>query len=221
MELRRSGVVHTLESLVAAIIFLFLVVVIAQQLSSTPDTGADLGLRTRHVAEALDTADRLRPPVSNRSLGILQNRFDTHLQGVNVEVSVMEVNATEDTVMVTGSHARTFTVNQSAVQNQVLRLWFENAAAPNVSINNDYILNHTGTVDAYKTVDPSADTVDGTNNMTIDVASRSRIGYSVDIYERYSSGSPPAATDVVSTTYLIGGENHSFRPAEVSIQAWQ
>ncbi|MDY6768573.1 MAG: hypothetical protein SVW02_00485 [Candidatus Nanohaloarchaea archaeon] len=221
MELKRSGIVHTLESLVAAILFLFLVVVIAQQVSSAGEGGPDLGLRTRNVVEAMDTAGRLRPPVSNRSLGILKDRVDTHLSGINVEVSVMEVNATADTATFSGTHTRTFTVNQSNVENEELRLWFEQAAAPNVSVNGNYLLNTTGTVDTHETLDIGAETGGGSNEMQIDVASTSTVSYSIDIYERYDTGSPPSGTDVVSTTYLIGGMNHTFEPAEVSVQAWQ
>lgn len=222
MELTaRRGVIHTLESLLAAILFLFLVVSISQRVAPQQDVGPDIALRTRNVVETLDTGGQLRQPVTNQSLGILENRVENRLPGLNVGVAATILNATAGTATFTDETSATFTVNASAVRSETLRLWFDDAVAPNVTVNGDAVTNNTGTVDGYETVGIADETVDGVNELNISVAGTSTVGYSIDIQERYDTGSPPTGTDVISVTYTIGGRNQSFQPAEVSVQAWQ
>ncbi len=222
MELtRRSGIIHTLESLLAAILFLVLVVGVSQQVNVDAQTGPDVVVRAESTVEALDVGGELRPPVANRSLELLRDRVDDRLSGLDVEVSVRYLNATADTVTISDSHTDTFHVNQSNVQQETLRLWFDGAAAPNVSVGGTDITTQTGTVDGYEEYDISSATSDGDNTLQIDVAGTSTVSYSVDIEELYRTGEPPANTDVVAVPYPISGSNVSFHPAEVSVQVWQ
>ncbi len=217
----RSGVVHTIESLLAAILFLFLVVAITQQVRPQGDIGADISLRTRNVVETMDAAGRLRPPLANRSLGIVKDRAEAHLPALDLEVAMRRVNATADTATFSGEHSAAFPVNASAAGSQTARLWFDDAASPNVTVNGVDVLTTTGTVDSYREIDIADETVNGLNHLNISVTGPSTVGYSIDIAEQYRTGVPPSDIDVTVTTYTVGGHNHSFQPAEVSLQAWQ
>ncbi|MDY6765849.1 MAG: hypothetical protein SVW77_00620 [Candidatus Nanohaloarchaea archaeon] len=222
MELTtRSGLIHTLEALLGAMLFLVLVVGVSQQVNVDAQTGPDIVVRSENTLEALDAGGDLRPPVANRSLDILRDRIDDRLSGLSVEVSAHYLNATADTVTTAGTYTDTFPVNTSNVQQQRLRLWFDDAQAVNVSVSGDYVTNNTGTVNGSAQYDISGVTVDGDNELQIDAAGTSTVSYSVEIEERYITGTPPATTDVVAVPYPVSGSNVSFQPVEVSVQAWR
>ncbi|MCJ7478923.1 MAG: hypothetical protein MUP63_01975 [Candidatus Nanohaloarchaeota archaeon QJJ-7] len=221
MAVKRKGVIHTIESILAAIIFLMLIITLSQQVDVGGEIGPDIKIRERNALETLDLSGELRPPAENQSVSILRDRLDDHLNALNVEAALLHVNTTQDTVSFSGTHTETFTVNNSAVERQVLHLWFEGTEAPNASINGNPVYQNTGTVDGYEKVDISDETVDGDNTLEIETAAASKVSYSVDIYEYRTTGEPPSDTDVISASYPISGYNVSFAPVEVSVQAWQ
>ncbi|MDY6761957.1 MAG: hypothetical protein SVY41_02830, partial [Candidatus Nanohaloarchaea archaeon] len=222
MELnQRSGLIHTLEALLGAILFLVLVVGVSQQVDTGVETGPDIAVRAENTLETLDLGGELRPPLANQSLEMVRRRVDDRLSGLSVEVTARYLNATASTVTTSGTYTDTFPVNASNAERQTLRLWFDSAAAPNVSVAGTYVTNNTVTVDGYEQYDISGVTQDGDNELQIDVAARSTVSYSVDIVEQYSTGVPPAETDVISVPYPVSGSNVSFQPVEVSVQVWQ
>lgn len=218
---RRMGVTYVLEAILAAFVLLFFVLVMTQTGVGPADTGSDLTERTYHVLSALDTAGMIRGPALDGDLNRLEDRVQNHLPGQQIAVAQLTVNSTTAEPSFSTTHTRNISVTADT-ERQVLRLWYRDATAPNVSIAGTYITNHTGTVtDQQETFDISQYTSTGTNTLQIDVSGSSRIGYSADIYDRERSGTPPSTADVFTSSYIVSGANTSFQPAEVTMLAWQ
>lgn len=217
----RKGVAHALEAIIAAfVLFVFI-------LSITNLGGTDPAARTTtiqkqtiNILHALDVNGSLRPAVEDQDLSSLTSLVADHVQTRNVEIALLTVNSTSTEASFTTQYTDTFQVTGAAEQEE-LRLWYRDAAAPNVSINGAAVSNNTGTLtDQYETLDISAETVNGENTVQIDVAGSSSIGYSIDVYNRQQSGQPPTDSDVFTTSYLVSGGNTTFAPAEVTVISW-
>lgn len=212
---------HTIEAVLAAILFLFFIVTVTPQ--AGPDTagGEEVDRRAVNTLEALDMNDSLRAPATGRDLETIRDRVVDHMAGRSVEISGLFLNVTGGRETFSTAHTDSFPVNDTNVERQVLRVWYEDAVSPNVSVNGNEVAGLTGTVDGYSEYDISGDTSDGTNNLTVTVSSESTVGYTVEIYEREDTGTPPSGTDILTTSYIIGGDNASFNPVEVSVLSWR
>lgn len=219
--MKRKGILHTVEAVLAAILFLFFILTVSPQ--SGPDTagGEQVDRRARNTLNVMDLNNTLRDPAENRSLGIVKNRVEELITARSVEVSGLFLNTTSDRATFSSSHSDAFRVNQSAVEKAALRVWYEDARSPNITVNGNDVASLTGTVDDYREYDILDETGDNRNNLTIDVTSSSTVGYTVDVYERERTGDPPSDTDVLTTSYVIGGHNGTFSPVEVSILSWR
>lgn len=218
---RRKGVIHVLEAVLAAILLLGLLILASPTEDSSNVQGKRVQEQVFRTLHSLDTAGQLRSPVAARNVEQVRTLVEQRLPDRNVEVAMLVLNQTTDETTFAGTHTDTFTVGD-ATERETVRIWYRDAAAPNVSINGNYISNHTGMVqDEYETIDIVQATTTGTNTFRIDVAASSDIGYSIDVYERLETGTPPGNRDVFTTSYLVSGVNESAHPTEVTVISWQ
>ncbi|MDY6776732.1 MAG: hypothetical protein SVQ76_01340 [Candidatus Nanohaloarchaea archaeon] len=215
---RRKGVVHTLESLIAAMMFLFFVLAIGQQVD-TAGGGANLELRTRHILTTLDSAGDLRKDVLQRNLSEVEDALDNYTSS-NMMVAGLYLNQTAFSGTFSGTHSRDFSVHESMTDREILRVWYRDADSPVVEINGEVVDSLSGTVSDYRSYDISGNTVNGSNTLNISVDSSSTLGYSLELYERKSTGTPPEATDLFTTSYMVSGWKN-FSPAEVTVVSWR
>ncbi len=217
----RQGSIPVIEAFIAAFILLFFIAIMTQAPMTAPEQDSALTERAHHVLTALDTAGQLRGSALAVDLDRITDRVQTYLPGQQVATALLALNSTTAEHTFNTAHTRNFTVS-GATERQVLRLWYRDAAAPNVSISGTYIVNNTGTVTGEQAViDITPYTVIGTNTLRIDVAGSSRIGYSIDIYDRERSGTPPSTANVFTSSYTVSGVNSSFHPTEVTVLTWQ
>ncbi|MDY6769457.1 MAG: hypothetical protein SVU88_00625 [Candidatus Nanohaloarchaea archaeon] len=218
--MQRSGIMHTVEAILAAILFMFFIITVTP--APAPDTAdGEVDRRVRNTLEVLDLNNSLRRPATNRSLGIVKNRVDRQITARSTAVSGLFLNTTSGRATFSDRHDDLFPVNASTVERAVLRVWYEDAASPNVTVNGNTVAALTGTVDRYGQYDILDLTEDRTNTLNITVAATSTVGYSVDVYEREQEGSAPSDTDVLTTSYVISGDNGTFTPVEVSVLSWR
>lgn len=218
----RRGQIHSVEAVIATLLFLFFTVTILPQLTDSGETAPPIKQELQHVVSTLDDTGRLRGPATRGDAATVKQRVENHVTGRPIEVILLTLNTTASQETFSSTHSRVFGVNNTTVQRQELRVWFRNAVAPNISINDQYITNNTGTVSARsETFDISGATQDGDNTMTIEVDGRSRVGYSIEILDQMQTGTAPTNVNVFSAPYLVSGANHTLTPTEVTVLSWQ
>lgn len=219
--MQRKGVVHVIEAIIATFLLLSFLLFMTQPADRT-DVEATLTHKTMfQTLQALDTAGELRGPAYQQDLDTIKDLVQNHTNNRAIEIALLTLNTTSQEAAFTSTHEINVTV-RNTTERQILRVWYRDAAAPNVSVNDQFIANNTGTLtDEYEAYDIVEHTTTGENTVTVDVSGSSRIGYSIDIYDREQSAEPPAARSVFTTSYPVSGVNTSFFPVEVTILSWQ
>lgn len=213
---------HSIEAVIATLLFLVFIITVLPRVTTGESEQETVQRQAQNVLSSLDTAGELRPPVVERNVSALQDRIASRLSPHPVEISLLTMNATGDRVRFTGTHSRAFQVNDSIAERERLRVWYRDAAAPNVSVGAVSIANHTGTVtDTYEDYDIADATVDGDNTLEIDVDGSSLVAYSIEITNRRRTGTAPTDTDTFSIPYMVAGANTTFLPAEVTVITWR
>ncbi len=217
----RTGQIHTLESIIAAILFLTFITTILPNLSGSPAIAPIIEQETRQVLTAHDTVSDLRGPIIDRDMDALRDRLDTTATR-RVEVALTATNVTTDRTTFTDRTTATFHVNASTAVRQELRLWYRDATAPNVTVNGDPVANRTGVQDGNHTVNDIAPyTAGGSNTLAIETAGTATVGYTIEITDRLRTAMPPSGVNVYTASYMISGANTTLHPAEVTVFSWQ
>ncbi len=214
----RIGAIYVIEAVIAAFILLFFMLVLTQ--APLLDSGTEVRDKTPHVIDTLDTAGEIADPAHRQDVDALASLIRDHVPHRQIEVALLTVNSTTGEPSIFADYSRTFDVTETT-ESAVLRVWYRDATAPNISINQEPVLNNTGTVQDEQARTDISDLVEpGENTLHIDVADTSQIGYSIEVYDRIRSGTPPPGVNVFTSTHLLTGTNTSFQPVEVTVLAW-
>jgi hypothetical protein len=217
----RKGAAHVVEAILAAGILIFFVLSITTL--SSPDAGQETALiqqQTQNVLKSLDRNGTLRQAAVQRDLGTLRAAVTQYIPDRQVAIAVYGLNTTSHDISFTGQHTTTFAVTDT-IERQRLRIWYRNTTAANISIDGQFIANHTGRrVDQYDTYRIDGATSIGDNTLQIDATGSADIGYSIDQHTRHQTGEPPADRTVFTTSYMVSGRNTTFAPTEVTVISW-
>lgn len=216
----RSGVIHVLESVIAATLLLLFLVTVMPTADQTGTDTRTTAQRVHHVLSTLDATGDLRS-LAYSDLETLRDRVATYLPGRQVEIAVTYVNSTVNHTRFDGTHSTDFTVPTGA-EEHILHVWYRDAAAPNITVNGASV-DETATdrVNDHEQYDITGMTAVGTNELDITVSDTSRIGYTIDTRVRERTGAPPENQDVFTTSYTISGNSAHVTPMEVTVLSWQ
>ncbi len=220
MAVKRQGVVHTTEAVVAAVLLMFFVLFVGPRLAPDASTGGEItGIYT--VLEGLDADGNLRQPVMEGNLSEVKDKVEGYAPGRSVEVAVTYMNRSSNRSTFDDNLTTDFRVDIGSSRGEFLEVWFDKAEAPNVSLNGEYIDRDTGTVSGHRSYDVEGLVVDGSNNLTVEVGGESTVGYIAGFYQERVTGTPPSDVDARSASYSLSGYNGTFHPAEVTLVSWR
>ncbi|MFB6265933.1 MAG: hypothetical protein ABEI07_02505, partial [Candidatus Nanohaloarchaea archaeon] len=216
-----KGVIHTVEAVLAAILFLFFLLAVMPRMTSQPEPQENVDRRVMKTLRTMDLNNSLRGPLTERNISEVKDRISSHIDAMSVEISALFLNSTTGHATFSSSLSRQFQVDRGLAERVELRIWFEDAESPNVSVNGNTVDRFTGTVDSYHSYEVLNYTSDGSNTFRINVSGSSEAGYTIGVYERNRTGQPPEEVEVFSTSYMVSGNGTSYVPVEVSVLSWR
>lgn len=211
-----KGQIHSIESLTAAILFMFFLVTVLPTVAPGTDETLSIDTRVRSTLGTLDTTGRLRGPLLDQDLGEVRDRVADPIVGMDQEVAGLYLNST--TGRSVGDTTVQFRVDKDATADELLRVWDRDGDIASITVEGSSLPPPT---DGYETYRISRYTGDGANTLSIDTAAGSAVGYSIDRYVAMETGVPPDDANVFTTSYFVAGANATFFPVEVTVASWR
>ena len=219
--MNRSGVMHTIEAVLAGTILFVFVVAVMPRLDVGTDPAPTIDEQTRQALATLDAADWLRPAAVAGNASGIADRLETIVGPRQVAVSLRWINATAATVETSKTYTRNISINASTVEQVTARIWLYDVSDPDVSFGDTTLYDRSGTVrEAYISQDVSG-VGSGQVLLNITVSGQSRIGYSIDVANSMITRQPPVEDDVHAASYVLAGDTDMFHPMEVTALVWQ
>ncbi|MCJ7429140.1 MAG: hypothetical protein MUP66_01995 [Candidatus Nanohaloarchaeota archaeon QJJ-5] len=213
----RHGFVTTLESILAATVFLiFLVNVLPDFVSSNPE-GDILEEQADTVIDALDRAGGLRDDAKARNLSAIQTGLEEYINGINLAVGLSWTNRTDGEV-IDGVMSQNFTLNQSAIERERLLVWLDSVNSLTVSINSQEAASLSDT--GFHEIEISDYTEQGDNNITLD-GSGTDGRFTIEQYYYTQNQDLPSVDAIYGTSYVFGTNSTDNEPRELQVYLWR
>ena len=222
--MKRKGVMASLESLVAASIFLVFVVSIVPGL--TQNDSNEFEPLKKEIYETLSSYDKeggLRQAALNQNATDIRKRVEKVLgNDIGFSVGFLYLNYSRGEFSVGDQQTRQFEINKTLSSSEYLKVKIMNLSSPELLVNSIKVWESSKDYDKHiKKLSISGQTSSGLNNFTVRTNTPGEVEYEIGNHYYDQESKVPDIKHVFSQSYHVSGLNETLRPTELRIIAWR